>query len=82
MFAKGQLPFLGEIRLFAGDFAPEGWMFCEGQSIKIKKNEDLYSQIGMNFGGDEDEETFQLPDMRGRLPLGAGQGKNTSFFER
>ncbi len=70
---------LGEIRIFAGDYAPEGWMFCEGQTLKVEDFEELHSVIEYKYGGDEDEETFKIPDMRGRFPLGAGQGDNTDY---
>jgi microcystin-dependent protein len=61
-------PFIGEIRMFAGNFAPAGWMFCEGQLLPISENETLFQLIGTIYGGDG-QETFALPDMRGRLPL-------------
>ena len=61
-------PYVGEIRMFAGNFAPNGWMFCEGQLMPISENETLYQLIGTTYGGDG-QSTFALPDMRGRLPL-------------
>jgi len=66
-------PYVGEIRMFAGNFAPAGWMFCEGQLIAISENETLFQLIGTTYGGDG-EETFALPDMRGRLPIHQGNG--------
>lgn len=66
-------PFVGEIRLFAGNFAPAGWMLCEGQLLPISENETLFVLIGTTYGGDG-QSTFALPDMRGRLPLHAGNG--------
>ena len=66
-------PYVGEIRMFAGNFAPAGWMFCEGQLLPISENETLFQLIGTTYGGDG-EETFGLPDMRGRLPLHQGNG--------
>ena len=66
-------PYVGEIRLFAGNFAPAGWMFCEGQLLPISENETLFQLIGTTYGGDG-ESTFALPDMRGRLPLHQGNG--------
>jgi microcystin-dependent protein len=66
-------PFVGEIRMFAGNFAPAGWMFCEGQLLPISENETLFQLIGTTYGGDG-ESTFALPDLRGRLPLHQGGG--------
>jgi len=66
-------PFVGEIRMFAGNFAPAGWMFCEGQLLPISENETLFQLIGTTYGGDG-EETFALPDLRGRLPMHRGNG--------
>src|SRR5881397_563739 len=66
-------PYVGEIRMFAGNFAPEGWMFCEGQLLPISENETLFQLIGTTYGGDG-QSTFGLPDLRGRLPLHQGGG--------
>lgn len=66
-------PYVGEIRMFAGNFAPAGWMFCEGQLLPISENETLFQLIGTTYGGDGDS-TFALPDLRGRLPLHQGNG--------
>ena len=66
-------PYVGEIRMFAGNFAPAGWMFCEGQLLPISENETLFQLIGTTYGGDG-ESTFALPDMRGRIPLHFGNG--------
>lgn len=66
-------PYVGEIRIFAGNFAPAGWMFCEGQLISISENETLFQLIGTTYGGDG-ESTFALPDMRGRIPVHMGAG--------
>ncbi|MGQ0594248.1 MAG: phage tail protein [Gammaproteobacteria bacterium] len=66
-------PYVGEIRMFAGNFAPAGWMFCEGQLIPISENDVLFQLIGTTYGGDG-ESTFALPDLRGRLPLHMGNG--------
>ncbi len=66
-------PYVGEIRMFAGNFAPAGWMFCEGQLLPISENEALFQLIGTTYGGDG-ESTFGLPDLRGRLPLHQGNG--------
>lgn len=64
-------PYVGEIRMFAGNFAPAGWMFCEGQLLPISENETLFQLIGTTYGGDG-ESTFALPDLRGRLPMHFG----------
>ena len=66
-------PYVGEIRMFAGNFAPAGWMFCEGQLLSISENETLFQLIGTTYGGDG-QSTFALPDLRGRLPLHQGNG--------
>ena len=66
-------PYVGEVRMFAGNFAPAGWMFCEGQLLPISENETLFQLLGTTFGGDG-ESTFALPDLRGRLPLHQGNG--------
>lgn len=64
-------PYVGEIRMFAGNFPPAGWMFCEGQLLPISENETLFTLIGTTYGGDG-QETFALPDLRGRVPLHQG----------
>jgi microcystin-dependent protein len=66
-------PYVGEIRIFAGNFAPAGWMFCEGQLLPISENETLFNLIGTTYGGDG-QSTFGLPDLRGRLPIHQGNG--------
>jgi microcystin-dependent protein len=66
-------PYVGEIRMFAGTFAPVGWLFCEGQQLPISENETLFQLIGTTYGGDG-EETFNLPDLRGRIPIHQGNG--------
>ena len=66
-------PFVGEIRMFAGNFAPAGWMFCSGQLLPISENEVLFQLIGTTYGGDG-QETFALPDLQSRLPIHQGQG--------
>jgi microcystin-dependent protein len=65
-------PYVGEIRMFAGNFAPAGWLFCEGQLLPISENETLFQLIGTTYGGDG-EETFALPDLRGRIPMHQGK---------
>ena len=66
-------PYVGEIRMFAGNFAPSGWMFCDGQLLPISENETLFQLIGTTYGGDG-QSTFALPDLRGRLPIHMGNG--------
>jgi microcystin-dependent protein len=66
-------PYVGEIRMFAGNFAPAGWMFCEGQLLPISEYETLFNLIGTTYGGDG-QSTFALPDIRGRVPLHFGNG--------
>jgi microcystin-dependent protein len=66
-------PYVGEIRLFAGNFAPSGWMFCAGQLLPISENETLFNLIGTTYGGDG-QSTFALPDLRGRIPVHQGNG--------
>jgi microcystin-dependent protein len=66
-------PFIGEIRLFGGSFAPLGWALCDGQLLAIAQNEALFSLIGTTYGGDG-QTTFALPDLRGRLPVHQGNG--------
>lgn len=70
-------PFIGEIRAFAGNFAPRGWAFCEGQPLAISQHSALFSILGTTYGGDG-RETFELPDLRGRGLIGAGQGPGLS----
>jgi microcystin-dependent protein len=64
-------PYVGEIRIFAGNFAPAGWMFCEGQLLPISEQETLFQLIGTTYGGDG-QSTFALPDLRGRVPIHQG----------
>src|SRR5437764_7501815 len=66
-------PYVGEIRMFAGNFAPAGWMFCEGQLLPISEYETLFNLVGTTYGGDG-QSTFALPDMRGRVPIHMGNG--------
>lgn len=72
-------PYVGEIRMFAGNFAPAGWMLCQGQLLPISENDALFTLIGTTYGGDG-QTTFALPDLRGRIPLHMGQGPGTSSF--
>ena len=66
-------PFIGEIRIFAGNFAPLNWAFCEGQVQSIAQNNALFALIGTTYGGDG-VQTFNLPDLRGRIPYHQGNG--------
>lgn len=72
---------LGEIRMFAGNFAPRGWALCNGQLLPIASNEALFSIIGTTYGGDG-RTTFALPDLRGRVPMHYGQGTGSSHYYR
>ncbi|ELK43120.1 MULTISPECIES: phage tail protein [Brevibacillus] len=69
-------PYVGEIRMFAGTYAPRGWAFCEGQLLSIAENELLFSVIGTTYGGDG-MTTFGLPDLRGRVPVHMGTNPST-----
>ncbi len=66
-------PFVGEIKMFGGNFAPRGWAFCDGQLLTISSNDALFSLLGTTYGGDG-RTSFGLPDLRGRLPIHAGTG--------
>jgi len=66
-------PYVGEIRMFAGNFAPAGWAFCEGQLLPISEYDTLFTLIGTTYGGDG-EETFALPNLSGRIPIHQGNG--------
>lgn len=70
-------PFLGQIVLFAGNFAPRGWAFCDGQLLSIASNTALFSILGTTYGGDG-RTTFALPDLRGRVPVGPRTGPGLS----
>jgi microcystin-dependent protein len=71
-------PYVGEIRMFAGNFNPNGWAFCNGQLVPISENDTLYALIGTTYGGDG-QTTFALPNLQGRLPLHVGQGPGQTF---
>ncbi|HEX8018055.1 MAG TPA: tail fiber protein [Flavobacterium sp.] len=73
------MAYLGEIRMFAGNFAPVGWMFCEGQLLPISENEALFQLIGTTYGGDG-QSTFALPDLRGRIPIHNNSGFGTTYI--
>lgn len=70
-------PFIGQLKIFAGNFAPAGWALCDGQLLSIAENDALFSLIGTTYGGDG-QTTFALPDLRGRLPLHQGHGPGLS----
>jgi microcystin-dependent protein len=71
-------PYVGEIRMFGGNFAPAGWMFCDGSLLPISEYETLFQLIGTTYGGDG-ESTFALPDLRGRVPIHMGSGGGVSY---
>src|SRR5688500_14297024 len=73
-------PFVGEIRMFAGNFPPNGWMFCEGQTMPIAENEVLFQLIGTTYGGDG-EETFNLPNLASRVPIHMGTGPDGTTYQ-
>jgi microcystin-dependent protein len=73
-------PYVGEIRMFAGNFAPNGWMFCEGQPLPISENEVLFQLIGTTYGGDG-EETFNLPNLASRVPIHMGTGPDGTTYQ-
>ncbi len=72
-------PFLGMLAIFGFNFAPVGWAFCQGQLLPISENDALYALLGTTYGGDG-QTTFGLPDLRGRLPVGMGQGPGLSNY--
>jgi microcystin-dependent protein len=73
--------YIGEIRIFAGNFAPEGWLFCQGQLLSISQNDALYALLGTTYGGDG-QTTFGLPDLRGRAAVGMGAGPGLSPYRQ
>jgi microcystin-dependent protein len=74
------MPYVGEIRMFAGNFAPAGWMFCEGAPLPISENEVLFQLIGTTYGGDG-QETFNLPNLASRVPIHMGTGKDGTTYQ-
>ncbi|ARV08034.1 phage tail protein [Polaribacter sp. SA4-10] len=76
---QAQEGFLGEVRLFAGNFTPRGWAICNGQIIAISNNQALYSILGTTYGGDG-RTTFALPDLQGRVAVGQGTGPGLSQY--
>ncbi len=77
--SKAQEPMLGEVRVFAGNFAPRGWAFCDGQLLNISSNAALFSLLGTTYGGDG-RTTFGLPDLRSRSPIHEGRGPGLSYY--
>jgi microcystin-dependent protein len=73
-------PYVGEIRMFAGNFAPNGWMFCEGQTLPISENDVLFQLIGTTYGGDG-QETFNLPNLASRVPIHMGTGPDGTTYQ-
>ena len=73
-------PYIGEIRMFAGNFPPAGWMFCAGQTLPISENETLFQLIGTTYGGDG-ESIFNLPNLAGRIPIHNGQGPGLQSYQ-
>jgi microcystin-dependent protein len=71
-------PYVGEIKMFGGNFAPVGWMFCEGQLLPISENETLFQLIGTTYGGDG-QSTFALPDLQGRIPVHQGTDNSITY---
>ena len=71
-------PYIGEIRIFAGNFAPAGWMFCDGAQLPISEYDTLFNLIGTTYGGDG-QQTFNLPDLRGRVPIHQGTGGGSTY---
>ena len=72
-------PYIGEIRMFGGNFAPSGWAFCDGQEIPIAENDALFTLIGTTYGGDG-QSTFRLPDLQGRAPIHQGTGPGLGTY--
>ena len=72
-------PFIGEIRRFAGNFAPRGWAFCDGQLLSVSQNDALFSILGTTYGGDG-RTPFGVPDLRGRAPMQQGNGPGLSSY--
>src|SRR5213080_4091944 len=73
-------PYVGEIRMFAGNFPPSGWMFCDGSTLPISENEVLFQLIGTTYGGDG-ESTFQLPNLQSRVPIHQGSAKSGNTYQ-
>lgn len=73
-------PFVGEIKMFGGTFAPVGWLLCQGQLVPISENEILFQLIGTTYGGDG-EQTFGMPNLTGRVAVHQGQGNGLSLYQ-
>jgi microcystin-dependent protein len=73
-------PFIGEIRMFGGNFAPAGWAFCDGQLLPISENDALFTLIGTTYGGDG-QETFALPNLQSRIPIHMGNGPDGTNYQ-
>ena len=73
-------PYVGEIRMFGGNFAPNGWMLCQGQSLAISEYETLFNLIGTMYGGDG-QSTFRLPDLQSRVPIHMGTGGGGTYVQ-
>jgi microcystin-dependent protein len=73
-------PYVGEIRMFAGSFPPNGWMFCDGNQMPISENETLFQLIGTTYGGDG-QSTFNLPNLQSRIPIHMGTGANNINYQ-
>src|SRR5687767_1424528 len=73
-------PYIGEIRMFGGNFAPAGWAFCNGQTIPISENDALFTLIGTTYGGDG-QETFNLPNLQSRVPMHMGNGPDGASYQ-
>ncbi|MFZ5822959.1 MAG: phage tail protein [Bacillota bacterium] len=73
-------PYVGEIRMFAGTYAPEGWALCDGQILSIAENQQIFALIGTTYGGDG-QTTFRLPDLRGRIPISIGRAASGHTYQ-
>ena len=73
-------PYVGEIRMFAGNFPPNGWMFCNGDILPISENDTLFNLIGTTYGGDG-QETFALPNLQSRIPIHMGTGRSGVTYQ-
>lgn len=73
-------PFIAQVVIFGGNFAPRGWAFCDGQLLAISSNTALFSILGTTYGGDG-RTTFALPDLRGRAPIGPRSGPGLSSYQ-
>lgn len=73
-------PYIGEIRMFAGNFAPNGWMLCQGQTVAISDYDTLFNLIGTTYGGDG-QETFNLPNLQSRVVIGSGSNQGNTYVQ-